>query len=142
MDTKEDLLWTRADAILDGKANGLGEPILWHLALRGHGISMLTIANRETRTGYRHELGRISDAHSPMGMMYRAYRRGVPNAAQNIAMTLFNVGDLWGYRHWIRRAARANETNAEWEAGLFETRMPHRLARRLRRLRPYRRDGS
>lgn len=135
-------MWKRAQAILDGEANGFGEPILWHLALRGHGASMLTIANRQTSNGSRDELGRISNAYSPMGMMYRAWRRGVPNAAQNIAMSLFNVGDLSGYRHWIRRAARANETSTREEAGRFETRMPHGLARRLRRLRPFRADGS
>lgn len=142
MPSKEDRLYERAEAILDGRANGLGEPILWHLALRGHGYAMLTIANRMTSRGSREELGRIQDAFSPAGLTYRAYRRGVPNAAQNMAMSLFNVGDLAGYRRWIRLAARAGDVDAERDAKLFETRQPHNLARRIGRLRPYRRDRS
>lgn len=74
--------------------------------------------------------------------MYRAYRRSVPHAAQNMAMTLFNVGDLAGYRRWMQRAARMGDTDAKHEVAQFEVRQPHRLARRLRRLRPYRADGG
>lgn len=103
---------------------------------------MLCLANRKTQMGYRSELGRLSDAFSPAGLIYRAYKQGELYAAQNMAMSLFNVGDLAGYRHWMRRAARAGEAEAEAELKLFETRQPHNLARRLRRLRPHRRDGG
>lgn len=102
---------------------------------------MLCLANRMTQTGRRSELGRVTDAFSPAGLTYRAYKRGEINAAQNMAMSLFNVGDMTGYRHWMRRAARAGDAEAEAELKLFEIRQPHNLARRLRRLRPYRRDG-
>ncbi len=142
MTNKLDRLYDKAEAILEGKAIGLGEPILWHLALRHYGPATLAIANRKTWNGRRSELGRTSDAHSPIGMMYRAYRSGEPNAAQNMALTLFNVGDMVGYRAWMRRAARVGDTNAVAETRRFETRLPHRLARKLRRLRPSRVDGS
>lgn len=132
----------RAEAILEGRLNGYGMPILRHLALRRYGPAMLSLAGRKTDTGRRSELGRVSDPFSPAGLMYRAYRLGEINAAQNMAMSLFNIGDIWGYRHWMHRAARAGDTNAATELKLFETRQPHNLARRLRRLRPYRRDGN
>jgi hypothetical protein len=139
---KFDRMYERAERILEGHGNGFGEPILWHLALRKYGRAMLDIANRATRSGKRADLGRIADAFSPAGMIYRAFRLGEPNAAQNMAMSLFNIGDMQGYRHWLRRAARAGDCNATVEVSWFETRQPHELARRWRRLRPLRRDGS
>lgn len=135
-------LLDRAEAILEGKRNGFGLPILRHLALRRYGPALLSLAGRLTDTGTRSDLGRISQAYSPVGMMYRAYRLGESNAPQNMAMSLFNVGDLRGYRHWMHRAARAGDANAANELMLFETRKPHNLAGKLHRLRPYRRDGS
>ena len=72
-------------------------------------------------------------------MFYRAFRQGELNAAQNMAMSLFYAGDLSGYRLWMHRAARTGDTNAAFELGLFEVRQPYPLARRLRRVRPYRR---
>lgn len=134
--------FARAEAILYGRQTGLGAPILWHLALHHHGRSMLEIANHATRNGERSELGTAAQWYSPFNLMCRAYRQGEPNAAQNLAMTHFNFGDLQGYRHWIRKAARAGETNAQDNARRFELRQPSGLARRLRRLRPVRRDGS
>jgi hypothetical protein len=142
MESKKDRLFWRAQAILEGRGIGSGEPILWHLALRRHGLSMLEIAGRATWNGSRSELGRPADPISPAGLMYRAYRLGVPNAAQNMAMAYFNVGDLAGYRKWILLAARAGDVGTAEEARRFETRQPYRLARKLRRLRPFRRDGS
>jgi hypothetical protein len=142
MSSRNERLFARAEAILEGKAVGFGEPVLWHLALRKHAPAMLVLANRYTQTGSRRELGRMSDPFSPIGMTYRAYRQGETNSAQNIAMSLLNVGDMAGYRHWMYKAARAGDLNAAEDLQRFETRQPHNLARRLRRLRPYRRDGS
>lgn len=135
-------LFDRAEAILEGRQNGLGMPILRHLAFRRYGPALLSLACRMTQKGTRFEWGRICRASSAAGMMYRAYRIGEINAAQNLAMTRFNMGDMQGYRHWMHRAAKAGDTDAAYELKLFEIRMPHPLARRLRRLRSYRRDGS
>jgi hypothetical protein len=142
MSSKEDRLYARACDILEGRALGYGEPILWRLALRRYGPAMLMLANRASPSGTRSELGRQRDAFSPMGLAYRAYRLGEPNAAQNMAVSLFNIGDMRGYRLWMRRSAQAGNSSAATEVRRFEIRLPHGLARRLRRLRPYRRDGS
>lgn len=142
MSSQEDQLFERAEAILEGRGIGLGEPILQHLAIRQHGRAMLEVASRATLGGLRSELGTPAKWFSPFNLMYRAYRLGEPNAAQNLAMTHFNVGDMRGYRHWIRLAARAGDTNTAVDAKRFELRETHRLAARLRRLRPSRRDGS
>lgn len=142
MADRSEALYERAEAILAGRRNGFGLPILRHLALRRYGPAMLGLAGFETDTGSRSELGRICRPFSPAGLMYRAWRMGEINAAQNMAMSLFNTGDMNGYRHWMHRAARAGDTNAAHELKLFETRQPHPLARRLRRLRPCRRNGS
>lgn len=136
MNAAHDRLFAHADAILSGQGTVLGESILWHLALRLYGPAMLAIANRATYGGRRAEIGRTANPWSPAGMMRRAYRAGEPNAAQHMAMTLFNVGDMAGYRRWMHRAVRAGDANALNEVQRFETRQPHALARRLRRLRP------
>ncbi|MDG5489121.1 hypothetical protein NYR55_10900 [Sphingomonas sp. BGYR3] len=143
MTDRHDRLYDRAMDILDRRHGiGLGEPILWHLALRNHGPAMLELANRWSRSGRRGELGRMQDAFSPLGLTRRAYRLGHANAAQNMAMTWFNIGDMAGYRLWLRRAAQQGDATSAKEARRFEPRMPHTLARRLRRLRPTRRDGT
>ena len=142
MSDKLDRLFNRADAILDGRACGFGEPILRHLALRKYGPAMLSLACRETASGDLADLGRVSDAHSPAGLMYRAYRQGEISAAQNFALTLFYAGDLAGYRRWLRRAARGGDADAARELRRFEVRQPYPLARHTDRLRPFHRDGS
>jgi hypothetical protein len=142
MNSRNQRLFERAEAVLDGNAVGFGEPVLWHLALRKFGPALLVLADRYTQSGSRTELGKTSDPFSPAGMTYRAWRQGEPNAAQNMAMSLFNVGDMAGYRRWMHKAVQAGDTNALEDLRRFETRQPHNLARRLRRLRPHRRDGS
>ena len=142
MTDRLDRLFLRAEAILEGRRNGLAEPILRHLALRRYGPAMLSLACRETSSGYRSELGRVSNARSPAGLMYRAYRQDEVIAAQNFALTLFYAGDLAGYRHWMRKAARGGDTDATRELSRFEVRQPYPLAKRIRRLRPFRRGGS
>jgi len=138
-EAKYDRLYARAFAILDGQANGLGTSILWHLALRRHGLAMLMLAGRFTYNGDRADLGRPSDAFGAAGLYYRAWRQGEPFGAQNMAMDLFNNGDMQGYRHWLRRAARAGDADSAAELRRFETRLPHGHARKSRRIRPYRR---
>jgi hypothetical protein len=142
MKVRREKLFGRAEAILEGRRNGLGEPILRRLALRHYGPAMLSLAARATESGHRRELGRISDAFSPANLIYRAYRLGDLYAAQNMAMSFFNVGDMLNYRRWMHRAALAGDPDAGAQLKVFETRQPHILARRLRRLRPCRRDGT
>ena len=142
MPDRSDRLFSRAEAILDGKAIGFGMPILRMLAHRRYGPAMLSLACRETGAGSRQELGRFCCANSPAGLMYRAFRQGEVNAAQNLALALFYVGDLAGYRHWLQWAARGGDDDAVRELGRFEVRQPWPLARRINRKRPFRRDGS
>lgn len=142
MSEKLDKLFIRAEAILDGKVNGLGMPILLSLAHRRYGPAMLSLALRATEQGSREELGRPAEPSSPSGLMYRAFRQGEPNAAQNLALTHFYVGDLAAYRRWLRRAAQSGDGNSARELGRFESRQPWPLARKLKRMRPFRRDGS
>ena len=142
MSEKHDKLFIRAEAILDGKANGMGMPILRALAHRRYAPAMLSLAARKTEQGIRAELGRPSNPNSPIALMYRAFRQGETNAAQNLALSLFYVGDLAGYRHWLRRAARSGDDDAAKELGRFEVRQPWPLARKINRKRPFRRDGS
>lgn len=142
MSEKRDRLFDRAEAILEGRANGFGMPILRSLAHRLYTPAMLSLAARMTERGTRAELGRPSHPNSPIGLMYRAFRKGEMNAAQNLALTLFYVGDLAGYRHWLRRAAQGGDDGAANELSRFEVRQPWPLARKISRKRPFRRDGS
>ncbi|OSZ68973.1 hypothetical protein CAP39_09090 [Sphingomonas sp. IBVSS1] len=118
--------WDRADAIRNRRANGRWLPILWHLALRGHGLSLLQLADWYTFHG--EHPGRMQDRFSPAGMMRHALRRQERFAGLHLALTCFNLGDLGGYRHWLARAARAGDTEAAAERRRFEIRKPHRLA--------------
>jgi hypothetical protein len=130
---KRDELYTLARDRLDGRALGLGMPILWHLALRGHESALVSLGQLIEAEGP------ISNPYSTAGLAYRAYRKGAPIGAQNLAMDCFNRGDLRGYRMWLRRAARAGDQDAGRELKRFETRLPHRLAGKIRRKRPRRR---
>lgn len=141
MTEREERLFTRATDILDGRANGFGLPILRHLALSGFGPGMLWLAIVLSKDCVPGELGRLSDPSSPLGLMRRAFRLGEPNAAQNLAMTYFHLGDMAGYRRWLHRAASGGDTEAMQELKSFELRKPYPPARRLRRLRPYNRNG-
>jgi hypothetical protein len=140
MSDKADRLYARADAIIERRANGFAAPILRHLALRRYGPAMLAVASNATASGEGAALGRISDPRSPAGMMYRAHRLGEYTAAQNFALTLFYGGDLAGYRHWLRKAARIGDEDALAELRRFELRQPYPLARRVGRIRPRRRS--
>ncbi|MCW1404022.1 hypothetical protein OKA06_17555 [Novosphingobium sp. MW5] len=133
-------LWLRAWKIAEDNGHGHRLPILHHLAMRGHELGLLDLANFQIIDGDRNTAGRLADGHSPVRLMYRAYKRGSPTAAQNMALTYFWLNDLCGYRHWLRKAARAGDQDAGLELKRFETRQPFTLAKRMRRLRPLRRD--
>lgn len=131
-----DRLYRRIFDIRDQHANGLWEPVAWHLTLRRHQDTMILLANWLTDRGVS---GGAADSFRPTGLLRRAYRSGNFVAAQNLAMDCFNRGDLQGYRCWLRRAARLGDTDSAQELRRFETRLPHGNARKIRRLRPWRR---
>ncbi len=140
MQSKADRLFTRADAIMERRANGFAIPVYEHLALRRYAPAMLELARWDTRSGDPRAIGRLSDTRSPAALMRRAHRLGDVTAAQNLALTLFHAGDLAGYRHWLRKAARAGDAEALTELRRFEARLPWPLARRIGRIRPLRRS--
>jgi len=138
-DSDFDKLYVRALEIEEGRANGLAIPIFFHLTLRRHVPSMLRLASYRAFERGR-SWGKPAIAHSPIGLCYRAYRRGeVALAAQNLAMDYFNCRDLARYRHWLRRAANAGDRDSAIQLRHFETRLPHATARDIGRQRPYRR---
>ena len=129
---KAERLWKRYWAIRDDHAPGHREPILWHLALRHDALAMATLADTFSTAGHS------ADPFSRVGLYRRAERRNYIFAAQHLAMDAFNVGDLKGYRHWLRRAARV-DPDSKSQLKRFELRMPHSAARKIGRHRPYRR---
>ncbi|MES2054444.1 MAG: hypothetical protein V4564_00775 [Pseudomonadota bacterium] len=134
-------LYCRALKIAAGGTPGLWLLIMQHLAFRGHIGAMRELANWYSRSNRVEALGAAGDHSSAAGLYRRAWRRGDAYAAQHLAMSCFNRGDLQGYRRWIGRAAQAGDTDARREARRFETRLPHANARKIGRLRPFaRRD--
>ena len=128
---KRDKLWSRYWAIKDFHGNGLLEPILWHLALKGDVSAMVTLADTFGSGG------KMSDGFSRSGLYYRADKGGYEYAAQHLAMDAFNRRDLASYRYWLTRASRFDPDEMR-ELKRFETRLPHRTAREIGRGRPYR----
>jgi len=70
-----------------------------------------------------------ADPYSAAGLARRAFRKGDPIAAYNIAMSCFNRGDLKGYRYWLHRAVQSGDDDAKEQLRRFETRLPHGAAR-------------
>ena len=138
----EDRLYLRALLIRHRQGVGLWKPIMWHLALRGHTGAMIELADWFSGKDTAKEVGKASEAFSAVGLYYRAYRKGDARAACNMANSCFNRGDMTGYRQWLRRAAKAGDSDAARELRIFEMRLWHAAARKVRRLRPvHKRDG-
>lgn len=141
-ETAKDRLYLRALSIRHERGVGLWMPIMWHLALRGHTGAMIELADWFSGGDSAKEVGKTFDAYSAAGLYYRAYRKGDPRAASNMALSCFNRGDMAGYRHWLRHAAKAGDPQSLRELRAFESRLWHSAARKLRRLRPVqKRDG-
>ena len=121
------------DAWHNGLSPGDGMALLWHLALRRYPSAMTELSRRLGEDGLS-----AADPFSAVGLAYRAFRQGDPTAAYNLAMAYFNRGDLYGYRHWLRRAAHVGDEDARQQLRRFETRLPHGAARDIRRGRPRR----
>ncbi|WP_419807578.1 hypothetical protein [Sphingomonas sp.] len=130
----ERLLW-RASRIRAGKARGVWMLIAQHLALRGETEAMVALADHYAQP-FATKLGYFADPFSAFGLYRRAYRQGNGNAAYNLAMSFFARRDMARYHFWLRRAARAGETDAALPFRRFELRRPHAGARRIGRIRP------
>lgn len=131
--TRIDRLYARAVNILERRENGFGGPILEYLAHRG-------VTNAMVALGCYFDLpGGFAVPSSDRGLNRRAWRRGDPTGASNLAVDCFNRRDLQGYRMWLHRAARAGDPYSARELKRFETRLPHGDAKKIRRGRPYRR---
>ncbi|MFM7402817.1 MAG: hypothetical protein ACKO1N_01730 [Erythrobacter sp.] len=138
----EDQLYRKALSIRHRRRVGLWLPIMWHLALRGHAGAMIELADWFSGDDSLTGVGKTADAFSAAGLYHRAWRKGEPRAAGNMAISCFNRGDISGYRRWLRRAARVGDADAARELECFETRRWHAAARKLGRLRPIqKRDG-
>ncbi|MBB4837687.1 MULTISPECIES: hypothetical protein [Sphingomonas] len=141
--TREDRLFERARAIMQRRANGHYRPILRHLARRGHAHAMLELAGLFSQGNDPADLGVMSRAGTPAWLYRRVWMRGGPYAclaAQNLAMSRFNIGDLHGYRLWLRRAQMLGDNDSGLELDRFETRLPFGDARAIGRGRPWRRN--
>jgi hypothetical protein len=135
-------LYHRSLLIRDGKANGLWLPIVWHLALRGHPPAMIDLAgwisdskSSTLRSGW--------DRFSPSSLQRRAFQSGDHRAAHNLAMMYFQRNSLGMYRQWLRKAASLGDEDSAVELASFAVRLPYTNARKIRRLRPWRKckDG-
>lgn len=134
IEAKYDRWYDRALKILDGRANGMGLPVLRALALRGHPYAMAALANRLTDP-YN------SDYDPKRGMaLTRAVARklGESWTLENLAVTCRNRNDMAGYRYWIARASLLGEPEVVRERGEFCTRFPYAIMRRWKRYRPLR----
>ena len=105
------------DALLiqHGERIGAWLPKIWHLAARGHSEAMVELADWLSENNSLESFGKTSDAFSPAGLYYRAYRRGIARAAYNVALSCFNRSDMAGYRLWLRRAAVTGDGAAKKE---------------------------
>jgi hypothetical protein len=130
-----DRLYERADAILDGRANGLGLPILEALNIRRHLGARNYLATILSDPFKATAVGRSRGKRLTLTNM----RTGGAGAMYNLAIQYRNEGDLRLYRYWLARAAgRDHDPYHTRELRFFETRFPHEVMRRFGRIRPYR----
>lgn len=140
---KHQRIYENALLIQHGERIGAWLPKIWHLAARGHSDAMVELADWLSEDNSLASFGKMSDAFSPAGLYYRAYRKGNARAAYNAARSCFNRSDMGSYRLWLRRAAVAGDDEAKKELGNFETRLWHSAARKIGRARPQqKRDRS
>ncbi|WP_448663633.1 hypothetical protein ACG3SL_02860 [Sphingomonas sp. CJ20] len=123
-------------------AVGLWVPIIRHLAMRGHADAMIELADWYSEDNSAQAFGKPASSFAAAGLYRRAWRKGNARAALNAAASCFNRNDMRGYRHWLRNAANVGADDARRELCAFETRLWHSAARKIRRLRPFKkRDG-
>lgn len=132
--SKNDRLWDRYWGMRENHKIGYAVPVVWHLALRHDPLAMLELGSTFDT------LGRIATPYSQEGLAYRAFRQGLPNGAQHLAMNAFNRGFLGKYRYWLARAAKLGDADAIRELKRFELRLPHSNAALIGRKRPHRKS--
>lgn len=123
MDEKRaERLYGRALDILERRANGHALPIVWKLAIRRYppAVNLLTDFLCDDRA---------------VKLLRPLARRGDATSGYNLAITLRNGGDMWGYRTTLALAARHDEGCAH-ELRRFKVRFPYGAMRRWRRLEP------
>ncbi len=86
--------------------------------------------------------GKQSQVFSAAWLYRRAYLNGSARAATNAASSCFNRNDMAGFRLWLRRAASLGDQESGVLLKRFELRQPHSFARKVRRLRPWPRNGK
>ncbi|WP_129586146.1 hypothetical protein [Sphingomonas montana] len=133
-------LFDRADAILKGKANGHALPILEALSIRGHLSARNALATILTDP---RRISRKVEVERALKLMRTDAFGGDAAALYNLAIHYRNTGDMRRYRHWLARAVRrSGDPHDVRELHIFETRFPHAIMRRFRRLRPYRKRDA
>lgn len=135
-ETREDRLYLKALGIRYERRTGKWLPIIWHLALRQHKGAMRELADWLSDDGVTGEFGSPSDAYSPSGLYRRSFKRGDTVAAANAAVSCFNRNDMIGYRRWLQAGAKSGDPDSRKQLHQFETRLPHKSAAKIRRLRP------
>ena len=67
-----------------------------------------------------------------------ARQEGLSYQRQNLSTSYRNLGDMAGYRYWLRRAERLGDPEVATERRRFQTRFPYPAMKRWNRFRPYR----
>ncbi|MEG3122493.1 hypothetical protein [Sphingomonas sp. GB1N7] len=135
-------LYLRALEIREGKGRGTWVAKLRHLSLRGHTDAMIELASWYTCDNQPDDLLGMGEPYTAANLYYRAWRKGDARAAQHLALSYFNRGDMLRFRLWLRRAAKLGEHDCQILVRCFETRLYHQTAKRVGRLRPImKRDG-
>jgi hypothetical protein len=115
-------LYCRALDLLERGAKSRALPTLRALAARHFAPAMNLLSDH------------VTDAEA-LRMLRRGARLGDDMAADNLAITHLNRGDLLHYRLSLARAARHDEDSA-CELRRFKRRFPHSMMARFRMLEP------
>ena len=125
MDASADQLWklySRALDILERRSNGHALPIIRKLAGRGFPPAMNVLSDF------------VAESEA-IRLLRKAARRGDATSAYNLAITHLNRGDMLNYRLALGQAAKLNSDAAD-EMRRFETRFPHSIMCKFRKIRP------
>lgn len=113
-------LFERAIAILDGRANGHGLPIIRKLAARRFPPAITVLGDH------------VSEDRA-LKLLRTMVRSNEAASVYNLAITYRNRGDMLGYRSTLALAARLDD-DAAAELRSFRTRFPEKVMGRFGRL--------